>query len=77
MSMEMFMEQMYEIKRQNHDKPLEMNKEDKVLRYVEQKMKDISPYNTNNLKAKLRLLNELEQEGYQLKFLTKRELRIQ
>ena len=49
-----------------------MLQEDRVLRFVDQKMKDISPQNIDNLKVKLRILNELEEEGYQLQFLSQK-----
>jgi hypothetical protein len=61
----------------NQGKPLDMHKNDKVLRYTAKKMQDISPYNPGNMRQKLKLLNDFLEDGYELKVLSNKQLKKQ
>ena len=66
---------MAEMRYQNNGRPLDMKKEDEILRYTAKKMQDFAPYNPQNFKAKLKILKDLVDDGYELEVISPKKLR--
>ena len=73
--MPQFVEEMNEMRFANQGKPLDMHKNDKILRYTAKKMLDYAPYNQGNMRQKLKLLTDLMEDGYELKVISNKELK--
>jgi hypothetical protein len=61
------------MRRFNGGRPLSMKKEDEILRYTAKKMEDFAPYNSQNMRSKIKLLKDLIDDGYELKVISPRK----